>query len=186
MPLTNEWPDEFVHLVSAALERREGFFETSSNLRGALQDPPEEPQWSLVRGLEYRLTDRPDAADPATRIYSPMLEMTDGRCHPEHVGDATPPTLTAWADALELFPDSDIIQARFGDLLWLRRHGEEPHVAARTAQAALRRLWGYEGLHSIEQADCLVRALNIAKELGDKQLMSATADQVVDAARQSL
>lgn len=186
MPLAHTWDLSSIASFKAVLGEQLDYYETATRLGKEFGDDPREPEWSLARSLLYHLTPRPDLSDPGSRIYAPMIELADGRSQPETVGAAAEATLTAWADAYEIFGDFPLVVARVADLLWLRRHGSSPHQYAQAAQKALRALWHYPGMPDVSRADCLVRALDVVSEANIKHEAAATINELVAAARASL
>jgi len=181
-----EWDESTCMAIRQATAEACEAHETSSRIKSALGEELPDHVKAAVRAFDYMLVSRSAEADKVDAAYAPMMEFTSGDSYPEKLGEASEKTLQAWSDVFELFAESDAVAARVGDLLWLRHFGPESHAAGRSAQFALRRLAQSEALHSMPRADCLVRALDIAYELGDAALAQDTVREMVTAAGASL
>jgi hypothetical protein len=182
MPLRHVWHDATITAFKEILGEELDYHETAKRMSTELGDGPREPEWSLVRSLIYHPISKPELSDPGAQVYSPMIELADGRSHPEKVDAATEDTLAAWADAFEIFDGFPLVTARVADLLWLRRYGDSPYHYAQAAQNSLRGLRVYPGMHDLFRADCLTRALDIISEANIRREASQTIGELVAAA----
>ena len=180
------WDDSTCLAIRQATAEACEAHETSSRIKSALGEELPDHVKAAVRAFDYMLVNRSDEAEKADAPYAPMVGFTSGDSYPEKLSEASVETLQARSDVFELFAESDTMAARVGDLLWLRRFGPAAHVTGRSAQFALRRLAHSEALHAMPRADCLVRALDIASELGDTALAQDTVREMVTAAGVSL
>jgi hypothetical protein len=181
-----EWDLTIVETVREALQQETDEHQASTRIRALIGDPAGERYSALVRALDYLRTKRPDETLAADRVYAPMLEFKDGGRYPEKPSEASDATISAWFEAFNMFSDSDLLRARLGDLLWLRKAGSAPHECARSAHRVLRQLAKNSLRHALSRAEDLVRALDIAGELGDRSLVSDTVPEAVAAAQASL
>lgn len=134
---------------------------------------------ALKHAFDYNLVvqagDRRDQHGP----LAPLMEG-DERTYPAVVNAAPDEHLRIWAEAHEPIEDH-LVRSRLGDLLWLRRYGDEPHLFARSAISAYRALAADGSWHPVVQADCLQRALQLSKELNDRDVIAETFDQALQA-----
>lgn len=72
------------------------------------------------------------------------------------------------------------------DLLWSIKAKPRPDLHARAAQAAFRRLWNFKQLALVHRSDSLIRALELASELRDANLIAETVVELVSAVRETL
>ncbi|MDP9068433.1 MAG: hypothetical protein M3N53_08850 [Actinomycetota bacterium] len=86
---------------------------------------------ALEHAFDYNLVvqagDRRDQHGP----LAPLMEG-DERTYPAIVNAAPDEHLRIWAEAHERI-EEPLVRSRLGDLLWLRRYGDEPHLFARSA-----------------------------------------------------
>lgn len=184
--LNFEWDADLVASISEAIADVAEVYELSSRIKATLPDQLPDHVKSFLRALDYmqrRQSSRGPAADDR---YAPMFTSADGYAYPEPLSDVTPATVLAWCDAAQLFDSNDVVVARLCDLLWSVRARPRPDLRARAAQAAFRRQWGEKQLASVHRADSMVRALEIANELGDAVLVGDTAAEMVSAIRETL
>jgi hypothetical protein len=184
--LNFEWDDDVVGAIVGAIEEIAEIYELSSRIKAALPDELPGHVKSFIRALDYdqrRSSSRRASADD---LYGPMLTTTDGYAYPEPLSEVTPETAAAWADAAQLFDSNDVVVARLGDLLWCIRVKPRPDLHARAAQARFGRQWGHKRLASVHRSDAMVRALEIANELGDAALVGDTAAEMVAAIHETL
>jgi hypothetical protein len=134
---------------------------------------------ALEHAFDYNLVvqegDRKDQHGP----LAPLMEG-DGRTYPAVVNAAPDEHLRIWAEAHERIENS-LVRSRLGDLLWLRRYGDKPHLFARSAISAYRVLAADGSWQPVVQADCLQRALQLSKELNDRDLIAEIVDQALRA-----
>ena len=172
------WPDPLIESILSALAAVEDPHGLSSAVKKAAGEEPPVFVQSLIDGLAYMLNRDPE---DERGQYLPMIEWSDGATYPRPLADATDSDHSAWADALLLFGSNPVVRARLNDLLWCVRYQPRPDQRARAANAAMRELWGVEGLEDIETADLLARSLAIARELNHGDLLAETAAALLNA-----
>ena len=155
---------------------------------------------ALTQGLGLMLK-RSDGEDPSDDYgpFTPIFSFGD-------TVSAMPPKDAAaivhalWADIADC-TDEPAATARFNDLLWVIRDGPRPDLRARTAINAYVSLagtdWagpdvepedgtGANSWSSYRRAECLVRALTIARELGALDEIDTVVGAMTAAARETL
>lgn len=103
--------------------------------------------------------------------FGPMIAWENAQ-FPPRVEDIEPNTLDAWEQYAGVTTDP-VALARFHDLLWVRRHGDA-HLHARVAIDAYLAL-AVGSWVPIQRAFSAVRALELARELNDPDLISQSA-----------
>ncbi len=184
--LNFEWDRDLVATIKAVLGQVAETYELSSLVKGVLSGDLEEHVKALVRALDYHQRRPSGRRSSADARYGPMMTTTEGYAYPEPLSSLAPETALAWADATRIFHANDVVLARLGDLLWSLKAQPRPDLHARTAQAAMRRLWARGEVASVHRADALIRALELASELQDLALVSEIAADLVSAIRETL
>jgi hypothetical protein len=101
----------------------------------------------------------------------------DGKRIPSRLADVPDDEVQVWADAFDEFDDA-LFKARVGDLLWCSKHPPAPHERARAACRAVVQLGANPEWRGMEGTEGLVRALEIARELSDEELLDEVVTQV--------
>lgn len=116
--------------------------------------------------------------------YGPMLELTDGRVYPVPLEDVSDEWRGLWSELVEEVAHP-ALRSRLHDLLWERRVGPRPDVHARSAADAFIELadgpW-----EPLDRAECLIRALELARAISDLNRRDRIVIKTVDAARASI
>jgi hypothetical protein len=125
------------------------------------------------------------SSDQRTR-YGPLAPVweTQSGVYPapiDHIPDGAAQT---WAEAFDTI-EAPLLRSRYGDLLWLWRHGEAPYRHGQTAMLAYELLAGGDD-ELLTATHSAQRALELAQELNDPAATSRLAVAVVDRAGQIL
>jgi hypothetical protein len=139
----------------------------------------------LAFGFHFIAEAESEARDRRGGPWGPMIELADGRQFPPPLGDIGEDGMTAWQQMLDAI-DLPAVQARCGDLLWVRRHGDEPHLAARAAVRGYLALAENDDWRAMERTEGLGRALELARELGDEGLLIEVAGALSAAAEREM
>lgn len=107
--------------------------------------------------------------------YAPMFDSDDGS-YPPRPSDVTEQVRRLWRWVLNAVDDA-IVQARLADLLYVAE-GPSAHADGRRGAKALLTLASGSEWTALNRAECATRALEIYRELNDR-------DAVADAARQT-
>lgn len=166
--------------LTRALEGSTSWYDIHRQFRDLVPEGEEERHRALVWAFAYMLISPTDVGWRAREgsPFGAMFEFAAGRMPPrlEDVPDAD---VTVWLDALEA-ADDPRLRSRLGDLVWSRRFGPEPHVAARQACEALVALSRDGDWQPMEATQGLVRALELSQELNDSELMHVVVAQMLD------
>lgn len=151
-----------------------------------LPDELEDHVKAFVQALDYHPMRTDTARETADDHYGPMVTTKDGYAYPEPLSAVPTESVAAWQDSAQLFGSNDVVTARLNDLLWVVKAKPRPDRHARSAQAAYRRLWRHSSVSSVHRSDGLIRALELAVELGDSNLVEETVPEMVSAVRETL
>lgn len=126
---------------------------------------------SLYKAFCYDLVTYLDPRFEDHGTFAPMVEH-DGQAFPLPIGTLQEEDVRPWVEIASLV-DHPVILARLHDLLWEYKYKPRPDEHAR---AAIR---GYlairnSNLHPLHQAECLVRASEIARSINDSHLTGET------------
>jgi hypothetical protein len=158
-----------------AVESAAAGSESTLDLGGALRAPfaPNDPPTTiaaLILAFDYDAVGQSDVERRAQwGPFAPMIETTAG-VYPPPLTEVPDDVWEYWADAAQTV-SSSLVRARTNDLLWEGRRGTAPHEAARTAIAAYIEIASGLGPGSMEMADALTRALELARALNDPALV---------------
>jgi hypothetical protein len=181
-----DWDASAVESISAALAEPGEVYELSERVKAALTNEVPEHVKAFIRALDYYARRGSNARATADDRYGAMFTSRDGYEYPERLSSASTETVASWVDALRLFGGNDAVVARLADLLWTLKSRPRPDRYARTAQAAFARLWNRPELSAVSRSEALVRALEIASELRDTDLIASTASQMVVAVTETI
>lgn len=170
--------------LESALEGAERWSQVAGALtEGGAAPFGEDPVWPLVAAFEYDLVspkrgERRDRWGP----FAPMAEF-NGHTVPPPLDQVDDKWLDVWSDAAEAVADP-VSTARLEDLLWVRRVGKDAYLHAQAAIGAYEALAGR--WTSLGRADCLVRALELAREINDRSAAQRIIDSIEGACRESM
>jgi len=156
------------------------YHDVSERLRTSEPGDPSLELRALVNAFGYHLFERSqvDGRDREEAPYGPMMEFDDRR-FPPRLREIAGVELDVWVDAYEAIDDPRL-RSRFGDLLWVRKHGERPDRFARGAVEAMSALADDGDWSEMERIRALVRAAELSVELRDEELQRAIARTIVD------
>jgi hypothetical protein len=172
---------EIAELIDKESEGADSWLAVASRLRATAKESPE---WTpFVAALEYMLeTERRPERRARFGPFAPMVEYEAGS-YPPALADVEDEWLHSWAGVLEI-ASSLPLRARLSDLLWLRRWGDEPFRRAQDAIDSyfeLASTW-----EDLQAGDCLVRALELSRELNDGARQTRVTDELVQRVAQEL
>lgn len=178
--------DDSDDLLRSALEGADSWFSIYSRLLELISEGDELNHRALVWAFGYMLIG-PSDTEHRQREGSPfgaLFEFESGRL-PPRLEEVPEDEVVRWREAYDAVDDPRA-RSRLGDLLWCRRSLPRPDLAGRTAARALLALAGDPSWNAMERTDGLVRALEIARELSDKELEGDAVTHVVAAIRGEL
>jgi hypothetical protein len=175
---------EHLRLIEEAVDQAS----SEHDLRARVQAQDDEAQSLGPAVLAFGFHFIPaDAAETRARRggpWGPMVEF-DGTQFPPPLDRIDDDVLAAWQQMLEAL-DKPAVQARCGDLLWVRKYGDRPDKAARAAVRGYLALAENDDWREMELTEGLARSLEISRELRDDDLtaevartLSAAADREI-------
>lgn len=140
---------------------------------------------ALIAAFEYSLhIERRSVKRPSRASFEPMLRFGDGETSPPLVASVPERWVTVWAAAAASIRAPAGV-ARLHDLLVVRGV-DDRRPNAESAAAAYRTVARLAGWSHLDQADALVRALELARSFRLDALIAPILDEMVAAARASL
>jgi hypothetical protein len=158
------------------------------DLRQRLQDRDDEDQSLrpaiVAFGFHFLAADHSEARTRRGGPWGPMIEF-DGQQFPQPLEDVEQDVLDAWHQMLEEI-DEPPVQARCGDLVWVRKYGSRPDHAARRAIRGYLALARDHNWNDMERTEGLGRSLELARELRDDELTDEIAANMLEAAKHEI
>jgi hypothetical protein len=152
-------------------------------LQAAAGEPSEDPIGALICAFNYDLVG-PRNKDRRRQhgVFAPIVEW-DGGQFPPPLREVDEGSLMIWAEVADR-SDAPLVVSRLNDLLWERKFGERPDQRARSAVDA------YLAMRDTEEPmvgpDALMRALELARNLGDADRVGKIAAMIVEHAKTSI
>jgi hypothetical protein len=172
--------------VAAALGGEPDWREVASRLRRSAGARDADPIWPILEVFDYELknSSQVDQQESYGGPFGLGIESIAGT-YPTPLKDVDDATLQLWQELFESI-DDPVVRARIGDLLWVRRAGPAPHRRAVEAAEAYLVLADRQGWHAMYRAQCLTRALELARETNNRDLLRGVIDRIAIAARTSM
>lgn len=123
--------------------------------------------------------------DQDSQPYVPMFEIED-TSYPPHLRDISNQTKTDWLNLREYLKDSPIAISRLADLLWVTKSSSESHLYAREAHQNLNDIVRHSNWSNIYKMSTARRAMNLARELQDKELQEESGQIFINLIKHSL
>jgi len=155
----------------------------SSALKKLASKKTDDPIEALIVGLDYHFRSYPEQRDERGP-YGPMMEFGD-RMYPMLLAELPDEVLEVWAQAVPLSP-LGTVGARYADLLWERRFGDEAHRWARAAIDLYVQGLDERFDHPHVLMEMASRAYELALVLNDPGLVNATVAKMKELIRWSL
>jgi hypothetical protein len=180
-----EYPDydELSARVEAAARDVSTALSLAEALQAAAGEPGEDPIGALICAFNY------DLVGPRNRdrrqqhgLFAPIVEW-DGGQFPPPLGELDEDSLMIWAELADR-SEAPLVVSRLNDLLWERKFGERPDQRARSAVDAYLTMRDSE--EPMVGPDALVRALELARNLGDADRVAEIGTLIVEHAETSM
>lgn len=143
----------------------------------------DDPIEALIVGLDYHFRSYPEQRDERG-AFGPMMEFGD-RVYPMPLAELPDDVLKVWAQAAPLSP-LGTVGARYADLLWERRFGDEAHRWARAAIDLYVQGLDERFDHPHVLMEMARRAHELAREINDPDLVEMTVAKMTELVRWSL
>jgi hypothetical protein len=180
-----EGDEGLANRVGAAADSANNWYEIGAGIQRRAEPESRESVAPIVSAFQYDFVE-PTEAERRNRwgAYAPMLELADGRVYPTPLDAAPDEWLMIWAALVDQVPHP-AARSRLHDLLWERRWGSRPDQHARGAIDAFEEL-ASGGWSSLDRAECLARALELARAIGDEARQNRLVNKTAEAARASI
>lgn len=179
-----QFREDYVERLRTCLESEEDWNHVERCFREGLNNDEIEDASPIVFAFGYMLVaSRREELRDRVGVFGAQFEL-EGRIFPKPLPEIEDDTLDLWeryADATQAYP---LAASRLNDLLWVRRHGEQPVDRARAAFDGYLSL--VETAESMDLVDCLQRAIEIAAEIGDEERLGAAINKALDVSRSEI
>ncbi len=176
--------DTLLRIVEEAADDAPDWHTVGTRLRKRTSSSPDDPIKVFVWAFEYMLL---PLTEPGGREqwgpYAPCFEGAHG-VFPPRLSGVEDKCLAAWAEVGEA-SGNPIVRSRLRDLLWERRWTKRPDLHARLAIDAYIAL-GDGSWTSLDRAYCLIRALELARAVGDSERLERVIPLCARASRTSM
>jgi hypothetical protein len=176
--------DEIANLLEEIALTASSWHEIGTTLRKQGLRSPENILWKYVFAFEYMYVEE-ENADYIERYgpFAPWIEM-QARVFPPPLNTISDEFLEEWASVLEKIRHP-VLCSRLADLLWVRRWGESPYLYARQAIDSYSEV-SKDNWVELDRANCLIRALDLSKEIKDEERKASIISLMIDACNQEL
>lgn len=178
-------PEDAVALTDVAAQSADSWYKIGSKVQESTDPSHQDSVAPIVAAFQYDFVE-PTETERRNRWgpYGPMLELADGRVYPPPVDEVPEDWPKTWAMVAEQ-AEHAAARSRLHDLLWERKWGSRPDNHARSAIDAFEELAG--GVWSpLDRAECLVRALELARSIGDEERRHRIVEKTIEAAHTSI
>lgn len=166
-----------------ALDSADSWLTVETTFRGAVPEGEEETHRAFVFAFGYMLVTEAERGD-GDGALAPVWVAGEAQFPPaiRELDDADVERLCAATEEL----DDPIARSRLLDILWERRQGDRPDFHARGAADAYLDVSRNEDWGLIDRADCVTRALELARSVGDEERQERVVARAVDLIREDL
>lgn len=177
---------ETIASLEAAVDESNGFPYAGSRLAEAVTDETRDEFAPFVIALGYHFIEHgaEELRARAEGAFGAAMEF-DNKRFPPMVASLPPETLSRWVEVTEVTENSALL-ARLHDLLWVARQGDRPDLHARAASDAYVEVAERTNWHAMDRVDCLSRALELARSVGDDDRIAAAESAMLQLADASL
>lgn len=170
--------DDYLAQLLTCLDSASEWHRVERCFREELDDDADEDARPVVWAFGYMLVGR-RREEPRERsgIFAPMIVWENGASFPpplDTVGNEVAPVWAQYAEGTASFP---LAASRLHDLLWVLGFGERAVDHAHAAIDAYLKLGAT--MEKMDLVDCISRAIEIAKEIGDRESITAGVQRAV-------
>lgn len=169
--------DDYAKRLRSCLREAKEWHAVERCFREGLDDDEIEDSRPVVFAFGYMLVaSRREQIRERAGVFGAQFEI-GGNIFPTPLAEVSDEMLDVWAAYAEATTEFPLAAGRLNDLLWVRRHGERPVDRARAAfDAYMAQAETGEGM---ELVDCILRAIEIAAEINDKERLQAAIARAI-------
>jgi lysyl-tRNA synthetase class 1 len=169
-------PDQLAARLRASLEGADDWYAIERAFTEQVADNEIDAARAAAYAFGYMLVGPGnDESRARNGVFAPRIEWEGGNAFPPRLDEVLAETRDEWLELYDML-DEHSARSRLGDLLWVTRHGEQPHVAARAAAASYIALLDDPNWSLMDRVDSAARALELTAELHDRALEQEAID----------
>jgi hypothetical protein len=176
--------DEVAKLLEEIAPTVDNWHGIGTILRKQELNSPEHTLWKYIFAFEYMDVEESNR-DYFERYgaFAPWIEMQGG-VFPPPLNTISDDILAEWEAVLEKI-QHPILRSRTADLLWERRWGNRPDLFARQAIDSYLEVAKGNWVE-LYRANCLTRAIDVCKQIGDRERKTRIIDTIIQACAHEL
>lgn len=172
---------DYAERLRSCLQEDNDWHAAERCFREGLDDDEIEDSRPVVYAFGYMLVaSRREQIRERAGVFGAQFEI-GGTIFPAPLADIPDEMLEVWAAYAKAMNEFPLAASRLNDLLWVRRHGERPVDRARAAFDAYMGL--AESGEGMELVDCILRSIEIAAEIKDKERLQAAIALALEVSR---
>lgn len=179
-----QFREDYVERLRSCLEKEKDWHHIERCFREGLGDEEVEDASPIVLAFGYMLVaSRREELRERVGVFGSQFELGN-QIFPKPLAEIDDDMLDLWASYADATQGFALAASRLNDLLWVRRHGEQPVDRARAAFDGYLSQAGTA--ETMELVDCLQRAIEIAAEIGDETRLEAAINKALDVSRSEI
>lgn len=180
-----ETNESLAERIEVAADNADNWYEIGAEIQKTAEPESRDSVAPVVSAFQYDFVETTEE-ERRNRwgVYAPMLELADGRVYPTPLDVAPDEWLVTWTAIVDQVRHP-AARSRLHDLLWERRWGPRPDQHARGAIDAFEEL-ASGSWSALDRAECLTRALGVARAIGDEDRRNRLVSKTVEAAQASI
>lgn len=171
--------EDYIEPLRSCLEGAEDWHRVQDCFQKHVEDSDVEDGRPVVYAFGYMLVaSRREDARERSGVFAPAIVWENGASFPAPMEEIPEEMLPVWAEYAQAVGDHPLAASRLNDLLWVKRYGGRPVDHATPAiDAYLELASEAESMHLV---DCLLRAIEIAAEIGDQARLRKALERAVE------
>lgn len=179
-----DFREDYVERLRGCLQDADDWYAIERCFREPVADDEIDDARPIVFAFGYMLvTDRKEQLQEHSGIFAPQF-VIQGAIFPAPLSEIPEEMLPLWAAYAEVTNDLPLAASRFNDLLWVRRYGERAVDHAAAAIDAYLTL--ADGVKDMDLVDCLLRAIQISREIKDPGRLQSAVERAMVVAEEEM